>query len=99
LGYVNSDVRRELLLAMPEAHRDFLQSCPTYFESEDLVVSHCGVDPTNLSSRKPRDMVMTRHEELFAPGFAPSKLVVCGHYVQQSRLPYVHNEFICLDTG
>jgi serine/threonine protein phosphatase 1 len=99
LDHANSDVQRELLLAMPAAHRDFLQNCPTYFESDHMIVSHCGIDPKNPHGREPLDMVMTRHEELFTPEFTSSKLIVCGHYVQQSRLPYVRNELICLDTG
>jgi len=99
LSRVSGDVREELFLAMPKAHREFLQSCPSYFESEDMIVSHCGVDPANPSSREPVDMVMTRHEELFRPGFTPPKLVVCGHYAQQGGLPHVDNNFICLDTG
>lgn len=96
---VIGDVRREFVEAFPESHRALLESCHEYFETDDLVVSHCGINPLNPSSRATADMVLDRHPELFAAEFNSSKLVVCGHYVQTSGLPFVRNDIVCVDTG
>jgi len=93
------DVRSELLQAFPAPHRRFLESCGTFLETSELIVSHCGIDPNDPASRDKCEMVMARHEGLFSREFEPSKLVVCGHYVQTSGSPYVGGNVICLDTG
>jgi serine/threonine protein phosphatase 1 len=93
------DVCAELVAVVPEAHRRFLERCDDYFERPDLVVSHCGIDPVNPRSRERSDMVMNRHEGLFAPDFECPKLVVCGHYAQASGVPYVRKHVVCVDAG
>jgi serine/threonine protein phosphatase 1 len=95
----SEDVRHEFMQAFPDAHREFIEGCDYSFETPDLVVAHCGVDPKNPLSRVKNDLVMTPHEDLFSPDFLPSKLVVCGHYAQPSGAPYVRDQFICIDTG
>jgi serine/threonine protein phosphatase 1 len=99
LPRAREDVRAELVEVVPEAHRSFLKRCDEYFETPDLIVSHCGIDPVNPGSRERADMVMNRHEGLFAPDFESPKLVVCGHYAQESGVPYVRNQVVCVDTG
>jgi serine/threonine protein phosphatase 1 len=93
------DVRSELLQALPDSHRRFLESCGTFFETAEMIVSHCGVDPEDPASRDNCDMVMARHDGLFSKDFEPSKLIVCGHYAQTAGSPYVRGNLICLDTG
>lgn len=99
ISHVREDVRQELVRAIPYEHRLFIGSCGLFFETDDLFVSHCGIDPSDPLSRQEADVVMSRHESLFAPKFSAPKLVVCGHYAQGSRAPYVNNNFICIDTG
>jgi serine/threonine protein phosphatase 1 len=99
LPRARQDVPAELVAVLPEAHRTFLETCDDYFETPDLVVSHCGIDPVNPGSRERPDMVMSRHEGMFAPDFESSKLVVCGHYAQVSGVPYDRNQLVCVDTG
>ena len=93
------DVRRELLGLFPEEHRRFLEGCRAYFETDDLLISHCGVNPERVSSRSDADMFMEGHEDLLADDFMPPKLVVCGHYLQKNGKPLVRERLICLDTG
>lgn len=99
LPRARGNVRAEFQEAFPDAHRRFVEGCLSYFETSDLIVSHCGIDPSNPTSRKTTDMVMSRHEALFFRDFSPSKLVVCGHYVQRTGSPYVNGKVFCLDTG
>jgi serine/threonine protein phosphatase 1 len=99
LVQAHQNVRSELLEVFPYAHQEFLARCSDYFEAEDLLVSHCGINPANVASRDRNDMVMIRHDGLFAPTFNPPKVVVCGHYLQVSGLPYIREKFVCLDTG
>ena len=99
LPRASKDVRAELAEAVPAAHLTFMEACRHYFETPDLVVSHCGVDPLNPRGRDKIDMVLNRHEELFDSGLALDKLVVCGHYAQVSGVPYIRNRVVCVDTG
>lgn len=93
------NVRAEFLDVFPYDHREFLASCPDFFETADFIVSHCGINPRNPSSRTRADMVTASHEELFLQDLNVAKVVVCGHYTQASGRPYVRKNFICLDTG
>jgi serine/threonine protein phosphatase 1 len=99
LSHAARDVRAEFLGVFPSSHRRFVESCHDFFETPALIVSHCGIDPSNPESRAKVDMAESRHEELFSGEFDHAKLVVCGHYVQTSCLPYVRRNLICLDTG
>jgi serine/threonine protein phosphatase 1 len=99
LSYASEDVRNEFQKAFPDSHRRLIESCRNYFETSDVIVFHCGVNPSKPASRETIDMVMSRHEGLFSADFSPSKLVVCGHYVQRGGVAYVRDRFICLDTG
>jgi serine/threonine protein phosphatase 1 len=93
------DVRLELLAKFPLEHHRFLVGCQTFFEEPDLIVSHCGINPSNVGSRSVMDMVTGYHKEMFSDEFQPSKLVVCGHHAQASGVPYARGNVVCLDTG
>jgi serine/threonine protein phosphatase 1 len=93
------DVRTELLRNFPESHHRFLDGCEVFFETPDIIVSHCGVNPDNPASREKNDMVTAYHHGLFSMERELQKLVVCGHYAQASGVPYVRDNLICLDTG
>jgi serine/threonine protein phosphatase 1 len=84
----------------PSNHLKLLQSTRLFFENEDLLVSHCGYNPALPSGRTLDDMVTGRFPELFfRTSERPRELVVFGHYVQETRVPYVADGLICLDTG
>jgi serine/threonine protein phosphatase 1 len=99
VAHTHEDVRIDLSRKLPKEHYDFLLTCTTHFETAELVVSHCGINPRDPESRSRRDMVTATHPDLFAGDFRPSKLVICGHYSQASRKPYVADNLICIDTG
>lgn len=93
------DVRREFRDAFPDDHVQFLKACGLFWETEEMIVSHCGINPNAPNSRDAFDMVLSRHERLFSSDFRPPKLVVCGHYCQPSGAPLIGERVICLDTG
>lgn len=93
------EVRKELAAVFPEEHFEFMKGCTPFFETDDFVVSHCGIDPCNPQSRTFEDMVTGYHEQLFSPDVILSKLVICGHYSQASGKPFSRGNVVCLDTG
>lgn len=84
----------------PPYHAEFLERTSLYLERDDLLVSHCGYNPAFPQSRSLENMVTGRFPDLFQTAAkAPRSLVVFGHYVQDSRAPYVAPGLVCLDTG
>jgi serine/threonine protein phosphatase 1 len=99
LTHASYDVRNEFRAVFSREHLRFIEASVDYFEMPEVIISHCGIDPVNPYGRGHAEMVVTSHEQIFSEGFRPEKLVVCGHYVQTSGLPYISNNVICLDTG
>lgn len=95
----NGDVRGELVAAMPSAHCEFLSNCERFFETDQFVASHAGVNPACLQSRELAEIVLGRHPSLFDDDLRPGKLVICGHYLQATQTPFVSKGVICLNTG
>jgi serine/threonine protein phosphatase 1 len=99
LGKASRDVRKELEAAIPMSHFEFLSNCEPFFETNDFVASHAGVNPARPESRELPDIVLGRHRALFDDSLKLGKLVVCGHYLQTTQTPFVNTSVICLNTG
>jgi serine/threonine protein phosphatase 1 len=99
IGKANEDVRSELVAAMPRPHCEFLSNCKPLFETNQFVASHSGINPARPESRELAEIVLGRHPSLFHHDLRLSKLVICGHYLQTTRTPFVGNGVICLNTG
>jgi serine/threonine protein phosphatase 1 len=99
IGRANDDVRSELVAAMPKAHFEFLSNCKPFFETDQFVASHAGINPACPTSRELAEIVLGRHPSLFHTDLGLSKLVICGHYLQTDRSPFVSDSVICLNTG
>lgn len=99
IGKANDDVRGELEAAMPRPHVEFLSSCRPFFETDQFVACHAGINPTCPESRELAEIVLGRHASLFHNDLRCSKLVICGHYLQTTQIPFVSNSVICLNTG
>lgn len=95
----HGDVHAAFRAAFPERHRKFLNSLLPFWESEELLVSHAGYDPASPWDRSIDVMARRRHPGMFHHLHRPRPLVVCGHYVQRSGLPYADESLICVDTG
>lgn len=99
LGKANRDVRGELLAGVPRSHLQFLSDCKTFFETDNFVASHAGVNPECPEGREFAEIVLGRHHSLFDGNLRLGKLVICGHYRQTSETPFVSSCVICLNTG
>lgn len=99
VGMASEDVRSELVAAMPRPHREFLSSCKPFFETDQLVASHAGINPASPDSRELGEIVLGRHPSLFHGNLQLNKLVICGHYLQNTLTPFADNSVICLNTG
>jgi serine/threonine protein phosphatase 1 len=99
IGKPNDDVRSELVAAMPRPHFEFLSNCKPFFETNQFVASHAGINPARPESRALAEIVLGRHPSLFDNDVRLSKLVICGHYLQTTQTPFVSNSVICLNTG
>ncbi|OZF45286.1 hypothetical protein CH293_22505 [Rhodococcus sp. 14-2470-1b] len=99
-GAVEEDPHSALLATMPLAHVKLLEDLLYYYEDDGLIVSHCGVPPTDPNDRSLDQLVLGSHPELFGPGSADlPKIVVSGHYAQRGSSPFVSERYICVDTG
>lgn len=85
--------------SFPAAHRDLLEYTELFLEEDAFLISHCGINPDDPASRSLSDMTLRSHWGLFDNAYKGSKLVVCGHYIQEEGKPYISTNFICIDTG
>jgi serine/threonine protein phosphatase 1 len=99
IGKANEDVRSELVAAMPRQHYEFLSNCKPFFETDQFVASHAGINPACPERRELAEIVLGRHPSLFHNDLRLNKLVICGHYLQTTQTPFVGNGIICLNTG
>ncbi len=98
-GEVEGDVRKALAKAVPPKHIAFLEGSKIYLETENHLFSHCGYDPDQPLDRSEKSMARQSHQRLFSEPPAHGKTVVCGHYLQRSRKPFISKNVVCLDTG
>jgi serine/threonine protein phosphatase 1 len=103
VGLAHGDVHAQFTAALPIAHQRLLRNhLEVFCQTEDVLISHAGIDPSRPDERSREVLVETSHPALFDEGLAwqrPRPLVVFGHYVQRTQLPYVRDGIICLDTG
>lgn len=99
VGKATDDVRAELAAAMPRSHFEFLSNCKPFFEADEFVASHAGINPDHPESRDLAAIVLGRHPSLFHNDLQLRKLVICGHYLQSSLTPFVSSGVVCLNTG
>jgi len=99
IGKASEDVRSELAAAMPRSHREFLSNCKSFFETDQLVASHAGINPACPESREFEEIVLGRYPSLFHGNLRLNKLVICGHYLQTTLRPFAENGVTCLNTG
>lgn len=91
---------RAFMELFPDSHHSLLRSMPVYHEEPGLLISHSGLDTRLPGSRSVETMCQANDPSMFTSGWSgPPELLVCGHYVQRGRVPFVSEKLICLDTG
>lgn len=99
VGVAKDDVCAELNAAVPSQHVEFLSSCQHFFETKHFIASHAGLNPSDVGSRDPADIILGRNVQMFENSFRTAKLVICGHYLQRPQTPLYKPGLVCLDTG
>lgn len=89
----------------PPSHLRFLRDTRVYFEDRYLLASHTGIDSRDPAARTLDAMVLGRRHA-YSPDWAvphyevpDEKLVIFGHYVQESLVPRMAGSLVCIDTG
>ncbi|WP_244247094.1 metallophosphoesterase [Nocardioides euryhalodurans] len=86
--------------SVPQEHLALLNSTEDSFETDSVLVSHAGFNPSDPSSRSAADMRGAGFRAMFDHvGTWPSPLTVCGHFIQRDQRPFLSDRLICLDTG
>ncbi|HET8661546.1 MAG TPA: metallophosphoesterase [Micromonosporaceae bacterium] len=94
------DVISRFAREFPPSHRRLLRRMVGWYETAAVLVSHTGYDIARPHLRDDEVMTTSSHPGLLVPGASTlPKLVVFGHYVQQSRTPLDLGSVVCLDTG
>lgn len=83
----------------PPGHLKLLRSTELYYETDNLLLSHCGFNPSRPDSRLIDDVTNGRFPMLFDPALVATKQAVFGHYVQRSLKVFEGNGLTCIDTG
>lgn len=105
---IDRDLDRQVLTRfIPSSHIKFFQSLQKYYETEDYLFVHGGIDPEkSLYSHSLEELVWDRAlikrivSHIFN-GTEPSwnKCIVTGHNFLPSGLPIIHSKFLMLDCG
>ncbi|WP_161578536.1 metallophosphoesterase [Plantibacter flavus] len=98
-GNALDDPYAQLRIIFPTKHKDFLEGLVTHWETDELIISHAGINPYNPYSRTEAELVSGSHPALFDPGIELPKFVVAGHYAQRTKLPFTSSRFVCVDSG
>lgn len=85
------------MLEIPEEHINFLKNLPLYFEIDEYLFVHAGINPEKeLQYQKEEDLLWIR-ESFYLSDKSFSKVVVFGHTPFYE--PFVKKDRIGIDTG
>lgn len=93
---------------MPKSHIEFLQNLKKYYETEDFIFVHGGMDPNVHPSKTSleeiiwdRDLVKKTMHGIQNKNLKQDweKPIICGHSVQKSLEPIITQKFMMLDCG
>jgi serine/threonine protein phosphatase 1 len=83
---------------IPFSHMQFIQETIPYYETEDFIFVHAGIDPKKQLTDQPEDNFMWIRNEFIDNPTNINKIIVYGHTPVFSNPPK-HPDKICLDTG
>lgn len=77
-------------LVLPETHKDFFNSLKLYYEGDDFIAVHAGLNPhiKKISEQKREDLIWIR-EEFYRSKKRFEKTVIFGH----TPAPYLHDSY------
>lgn len=103
-SYLGNDVPDDPVSAFRERfdpfHREFLESLPSFLETDDYLFSHTGFDPSDILLRTDAAVAGNGRSRIFThTGPWPKRRTFFGHFVQTSGQPFIATHLVCLDTG
>lgn len=99
VGIARGNVVEQFRAHFPKSHLDLIIRSALSFESNDLLVTHAGIDPAQPHLRTPEVVLDGDNLRLMLANPIPGMFVVCGHYRQISGKPLILDHVACLDTG
>jgi serine/threonine protein phosphatase 1 len=83
---------------VPDSHWKFLAEAPLYFEGDDFICVHGGLDSTLPMSEQKNETLLNKRFHLAEPHYS-GKLVICGHTRQVDGIPKLSNNTLNIDTN
>jgi serine/threonine protein phosphatase 1 len=94
----DSEVTRQMNEALPDLHREFFQSLQLWYESDDYIFVHAGLDPLTPELRDRKTLLWIR--ELFIYSQVDfGKRVIFGHFPFYDGEAFFDEYKIGIDTG
>ncbi|MGD1846781.1 MAG: metallophosphoesterase family protein [Salibacteraceae bacterium] len=82
---------------IPENHWNFLETGLPYWEKDNFIFVHAGVQPDTPLAEQPSHILLW--EKNFNPEpYAPNKTVICGHTARKNGQIANYGHTICIDT-
>lgn len=83
---------------VPASHWSFLENAILYYELDDYICVHGGVDAKlPLLGQSPQTLLNLRFHK--AQPHVSGKVVICGHTRQMDGTPKLENQTLCIDTN
>jgi serine/threonine protein phosphatase 1 len=83
---------------IPQTYWDFFQSCEPYYEADNHILVHAGLEPeTDLKDQEENFTLWQRIFE--TKPHKSGKTIVCGHTPQLEGYPLKLDHAICIDTS
>ena len=83
---------------VPEAHWDFMDGARYFYETEEFIFVHGGLNPRQpLLDQNQEEICWLRFRD--AKPHKSGKLIICGHTVQKKGWPTDKGFAICIDTA
>lgn len=97
---VTDDPVGEFRRGFDPLHREFLESLPSFLETQDYLFSHTGFDPSDILLRTDAAVAGRGTSRIFSyTGPWPKRRTFFGHFVQANGEPFISTHLVCLDTG
>jgi serine/threonine protein phosphatase 1 len=95
---IKKDIHKEFLSKFPKSHREFFETLTEYYEDDKYFFCHAGINTDVPFSRKLLDLINNTDFEALKE-HTLNKKIVCGHFIQENKKPFVSENLICIDTG
>ncbi|VAX42267.1 hypothetical protein MNBD_PLANCTO02-186 [hydrothermal vent metagenome] len=84
--------------AIPEGHIEFFQSGMDYWETETELFIHASLEPGVDLENQIHEWLRWVHLTGFESSPIEGKRIICGHTAQESGVPWLLENWICIDT-